>query len=264
MHFKAGLVSLALLAGASAASAATIDFETDDLNNDLAPGTIVTGMTIMGATFNVFNQGNAGNGNNGANPGNGIPDMANLPNNFLDNLTSGTRELMLFNANCDDLGSTAVPDCTGDDPDLSIPDINNPSTGNNILIISEDNDGSGSAPNGPDDSRHGGNIIIDFDPSVTNLDSMVIDVEESGSYVNAYSQNTFLQQMVLSTANNGMQTVDFSLITTPIDRLIVNFEGSGAIVALNFTPVPLPAAVWFLGSALLGLAGFSRRKSAIV
>lgn len=247
-----------LIAAASTASATTIDFETDGVNA-LSPGQDITGMTLFGATFNVYNQGNAGNSNNGANPGSGIPAAGtDLPANFISSLTSGNRQLMLFNANC---SSTIVglPDCTGEDPDLSIPDENNPSLGNNILIISEDNDAAD-----PDDSRFGGNIIIDFDPAVTNLDSVVLDIEESGSYINAYNQNEFLLQIALSTSNGGMQTVDFSSITSEIDRLIVNIEGSGAIVALNFTPVPVPAAVWLFGSGLVALAGIRHRKSKAV
>lgn len=254
MFFRSALIISLLFAVASTASATTIDFETDGLNA-LSPGQDMTGVTLFGATFNVYNQGNAGNSNNGANPGNGIPAAGNdLPINFLSTLTSGSRKLMLFNANCSD-SIMALPDCSGEDPDLSIPDENNPSLGNNILIISEDNNSMD-----PDDSRFGGNIIIDFNPAVTNLGSIVLDIEESGSYINAYSQNIFLQQIALSTSNGGMQTVDFSSLTSEIDRLIVNIEGSGAIVELNFTPVPVPAAVWLFGSALLGFAGIARRK----
>ncbi len=247
---------LLVIAGISSANATTIDFETDGVNA-LTSGTDITGMTLFGATFYVFNQGNAGNSKNGANPGAGIPVVpAGLPSNLLSTLTSGDRKLMLFNANCSDT-IAALPNCTGQDPDLSIPDENNPSLGNNILIISEDNNSSD-----PDDSRFGGNIIIDFDPAVSNLDSLVLDIEESGSYINAYNDGVFLDQILLSTANGGMQTVDFTNLTSEVDRLIVNIEGSGAIVELNFTPVPLPATAWLLGSALLGLFATTKRKAA--
>jgi hypothetical protein len=39
---------------------------------------------------------------------------------------------------------------------------------------------------------------------------------------------------------------------------------SGGLVFSSLTPVPVPAAVWLLGSGLLGLAGVARRKSTAV
>lgn len=49
-----------------------------------------------------------------------------------------------------------------------------------------------------------------------------------------------------------------------IDKSDTNFWGvslSQSMLTLNpLNPVPVPAAVWLFGSALLGLAGFSRRK----
>lgn len=48
-----------------------------------------------------------------------------------------------------------------------------------------------------------------------------------------------------------------------IDQNITNFWGvslTQSMLTLNPNPVPVPAAVWLFGSAILGLAGFSRRK----
>jgi hypothetical protein len=50
------------------------------------------------------------------------------------------------------------------------------------------------------------------------------------------------------------QKYDVSLTSS---GLTFSLAGGGA-------PVPVPAAVWLLGSGLLGLAGVARRKSAAV
>jgi hypothetical protein len=52
------------------------------------------------------------------------------------------------------------------------------------------------------------------------------------------------------------------MIDGPFTGLNVNFDiGSGhSLTVLSVTSVPLPGAVWLLGSGLLGLIGISRRK----
>jgi hypothetical protein len=58
----------------------------------------------------------------------------------------------------------------------------------------------------------------------------------------------------------GRQRV--SGVTTDFSRLLAgvwNLSGS----VLSYTAVPLPAGVWLLGSALLGLVGVARRKRAV-
>lgn len=42
-----------------------------------------------------------------------------------------------------------------------------------------------------------------------------------------------------------------------------NRELIGSLTSLSFTPVPVPAAVWLMGSGLLGLLGIARRKRAV-
>ncbi len=222
--------------------AATINFEDQFTQGDglLNPGDIITGMTLFGATFNVVNQGNAGNRNNGANPGFNLPIGG----------ASGSRELMLFNANC---GISAYPNCSGQDPDLSLPGAGN------ILIISEDNNS-----NDPDDSRFGGDIIIDFTEGATYVESIFLDVEDGrfgDNFVNAYYEGNLLASIIISSQNGGIANASFAGLGL-IDQLIVNFQGSGAIVEFNYSPVPIPAAIWLFASCLLGLA-FQSRSSLI-
>jgi len=47
-------------------------------------------------------------------------------------------------------------------------------------------------------------------------------------------------------------------------RLVVNSVLAGAQVSTKVSAVPVPAAVWLFGSALMGLVGVSRRKSTAV
>jgi hypothetical protein len=45
---------------------------------------------------------------------------------------------------------------------------------------------------------------------------------------------------------------------TGVERLEVNLRGSGALDYLIYNVVPVPAAVWLFGTALLGFIGLSR------
>ena len=42
-----------------------------------------------------------------------------------------------------------------------------------------------------------------------------------------------------------------------------SLSANGVTFAPESTPVPLPAAIWLLGSGLLGLAGVGRRKAVV-
>ncbi|MCP4769097.1 MAG: PEP-CTERM sorting domain-containing protein [Gammaproteobacteria bacterium] len=46
-----------------------------------------------------------------------------------------------------------------------------------------------------------------------------------------------------------------------VGRIDVYFAGSGALDNLTYSVVPVPAAVWLFGTALLGFIGLSRRTS---
>lgn len=66
--------------------------------------------------------------------------------------------------------------------------------------------------------------------------------------------------------DTGIVGYDYGIFSTvfenPVTTLMFHdsFLGEVGIDNLDVTPVPLPAAVWFLGSGLIGLAGV-RRKS---
>ncbi len=77
--------------------------------------------------------------------------------------------------------------------------------------------------------------------------------------------NSFDNSLVAETnadLPNGTWTLGSLLLASNTYTLKV--FGSGAIgngYLLNVSSVPVPAAIWLFGSALMGLAGFSRRKA---
>ena len=220
----ATLALISIFASANS-HAAIIDFEDQFVIGDglLLEGQVVTGITLFGATFNVFGQGNTG-----GNP----------------------RDLMLFDADC-------VGGCTGGDNDLFLQGAGN------ILIISEDNDS-----NDPDDSQFGGTISVDFNPAVMDIMALTVDVGDNNnqnngdSFVKAFFNGNELStfDFLAGQGNNNLQTADFSGLGS-IDRLEIHLESSGGIVNLEFTPVPIPAALPMFLAGLMSL--FSLRKKRI-
>ncbi|MCB1696595.1 MAG: VPLPA-CTERM sorting domain-containing protein [Halioglobus sp.] len=64
----------------------------------------------------------------------------------------------------------------------------------------------------------------------------------------------------LTFTNGGV--VDRVSVTRGADYLTTSNHSTGAWMYRDVSPVPLPAAAWLFGSALLGLAGVGRRKTA--
>ena len=232
--FLARILSIGVLCISASAHAVLIDFEMQNGMN-LTEGDIITGQTLSGATFNLIGQGNTG----------GYPGVP--------------RELMIFNSNCG-LSMT----CTGGDHDLAT-DISPPETmtdpifANNILIISEDNN-----TGNPDDSAFGGSIIVTFATDVTSVTGVTVDVGDSGSTGNkfeAYLDNVLIDTILLSTnlGDNNVQTASLSGL---FDEVRLVLTGSGALASLDFTPVPLPAALPLFVAGLLGLFGMHRKAAA--
>ena len=118
---------------------------------------------------------------------------------------------------------TANP--TGGDNDLATANLGK------VLILSEDRDGSD-----PDDNASGGTFNITFEnpASVTSL--TLLDVEE-GAWVKYYDMDgNLLQQVDVSTANNGQHVVTTDLHNVASIKVIL--AGSGAIDNLSYSIDP--------------------------
>lgn len=195
-----------------------------DFEAGLSAGDIVTGSTISGATFTVSNQGTTG----------GLP-----------------RELMIFNSNC-----TQGVNCSGGDDDLSTLDTIN---AGNILIISTNNNSAN-----PNDSASGGLISIAFDTDVTSITGVTVDIGDSDSgpnFFEAFLNGSSVEVMMLDQmqGNNNIQSRTF---TGLFDEIRLSLAGSGALASIEFTPVPLPAALPLFIAGLLGLLGMRKRTAA--
>ena len=214
---------LALICGtifAQVAFGAMVDFE------DLSVGD--SGLTLSSgdANFSVSGQGNAGT-NSG-----GIASVV------------GTRELMIFDADC---SGGPAGNCSGGDTDLYFPGVGN------ILIISEDNDG-----NDPDDSRFGGDVLVDFNDNIVSIVSLVLDADEDITVTAFLNGATVGGPEVISTGNGGAAMTSFT-INTEADQLLFHFNGSGAIGSIDYTVVPIPAAAWLFATGLISFYGLGRR-----
>ena len=142
-----------------------------------------------------------------------------------------------------------------------------------LMILPQNNNYLDNPPN-PNDSAQGGSIIIDFNISpITSFAFSVVDVEQfeaAGYSVTFYEGASFqtytfleLQTRDPSIMWGGDNTANYITAFTAgdlgfsqIDQVKFVYGGSGGI-ALN--AVPVPAAVWLLGTGLLGLVGFRKK-----
>jgi hypothetical protein len=108
---------------------------------------------------------------------------------------------------------------------------------------------------GADTSANTGNY---FDPTKTGAAAGAADWFGASSYVNATGLGTVATLYTLSAAGTGNNNP-----TTLTADLGVSLTSTGLVYSAlnNNNTVPLPAAVWLLGSGLLGLAGVGRRKN---
>ncbi|MDJ0928233.1 MAG: VPLPA-CTERM sorting domain-containing protein [Gammaproteobacteria bacterium] len=227
---KFGAIAVAGIFGLTTAQAAVIDFE------GLAAGTIVDD-DIEGVTISANGWGSS-------------PDVA-----------------VIFD--------TDNP--TGGDVDLGAPFMNpqDMESGEffpgNVLIIQENGPCGADACEVPDDNAPGGKITIVFDLPVILHSLDFFDIESGES--NDDGINAF--DMVIMADNGGPMPIgtwgvpatggDNTWGSVDLDdvfgvrQLDIVLFGSGAIDNIRFTVIPVPAAAWFFGSALLGLMGFRRR-----
>ena len=159
---------------------------------------------------------------------------------------TGAPILAIFNTDC------LVGSCTGDDDDLSFPGMD---TFGLVLIINEQNP---IGVDGPDDDGNGGEIIVDFASLVTVGDLVFLDIEGAGSTVTAFNDGMEVGLFnIIAGGDNAAATTSLGDIV--VDQLVIDFETSGALAIVDFTAVPLPAALpMFLGG--LGLIFALRRK----
>ncbi len=117
--------------------------------------------------------------------------------------------------------------------DAMIFDTNNPTGGDtdlaysgqgNVIIISEDNDGSD-----PDDNAGGGTINMEFDDISTVSSLTVLDVEEAGGTIDLYDIDGELINSIdiPAAGDNSIQTIEIN--ATGVASMDVNLVGSGAI-----------------------------------
>lgn len=95
------------------------------------------------------------------------------------------------------------------------------------------------------------------------LNSMNIEYCIFNATTNCESSDDFETYYSGSAASGGSLTE--SIVDISAFRLRIWGEGaegsSYVLAAAPVTPVPLPGAIWLLGSALMGLVGLTRRKS---
>ena len=191
--------------------------------------------------------------------------------------------LTLFDSNC-----ISGVTCTGDDGDLAT----GPGAGNgnaldetlgNLLIISEDGDLSD-----PDDAI-GGTIVFEFleefFPAGITLESIVlVDVVDDGGDGNvdifgfetgSSSSTPLFTDLTPATfltpnfGDNSIIELDFEFSpANPIERLEIDFPGSGAVAAIVFAvddPPPtreIPEPLSVVGSAVALGMGYARKRRA--
>lgn len=162
------------------------------------------------------------------------------------------------------------------DPDLNGP-FSNPTLGarqpGNILIIQEFAESCGNLEVAnicaqPDDEENGGQLIFDFAQDVVaqSLNIYDIDAGETGGTITLFDRagNSLAQFAIPDVGDNAwMQILFGSQGTAGVARIVVNLIGEGGIDELAFAAVPVPAAVWLFGSALVGLVAVRRRNGTV-
>lgn len=151
--------------------------------------------------------------------------------------------LMLFDTN----------NVTGEDLDLSATDLGN------VLIISEDGDTAD-----PDDNAVGGTISLKFDDLVT-VDSIgLLDIDEPGSSITFYDENSdpIKTVEIENAGDNSFQEIDFSV--SNVASLDIDLAGSGAVTGIDFNPTQesLYSNLYVFGDSLVDTGNLFNATSA--
>ena len=165
---------------------------------------------------------------------------------------------------------------TGGDDDLAAPFFNSNGLGTlspgNVLIIQENDNCDSVMCTTPDDegSRPAGYFTITFDVPVTLNSIDFFDIEgaespnSSDNQISLYGVNGLITNAFWTPDTGGDNTWDQLLFgISGVTMIEIRMGGSGALDNLDFTPVPVPAAVWLLGSGLFGLFATRRRLRVI-
>ena len=175
-------------------------------------------------------------------------------------LSSSGGALRLFNSNC---GPGFGATCTGGDSDLGSGfDFGQgfvPAQGNVLIRQGLPHTGA------PDDTAAAGTIRFDFDHHVRLVSIALLDNDNgAGITLNIFKNNEALPSTTILRPSvnfdNFFETFLFAGDATWVTRLDVVFPSSGAIAALTVSPVPLPAALPLLLSALAWLGWAARRR----
>ncbi|MEP6065164.1 MAG: SdrD B-like domain-containing protein, partial [Paracoccaceae bacterium] len=127
---------------------------------------------------------------------------------------------------------------TGGDTDLT-------ASGDNVLIISEDNDS-----NDPDDNRDGGTIWFKFDLPATISSINVLDAEEGGVIRLLNENGQLIQEITIpSGLDGGIQTINIGV--DGVAQIDLTLNGSGAIDDLKYVPGEEPELASVAGTVFM-------------
>ena len=204
-------------------------------------------------------------------------------------IRSGNDILSVFDTDCT---SAAGPNqCTGENPannddgDLAFPGADT----FGLVLVVDDNTPVGSE--GPDDEEVGGTILVDFGGDVNVFELTFLDIENDTTRTSDVNLGDDLAevQRELEDPNNSNRDTNyvFALLNDEVvgifdieggtqigpennfvtvtdlggivaDQLVIDFRNSAALAEVV---IPIPAAAWLFGSALLGLVGYKRRAA---
>ena len=204
--------------------------------------------------------------------------------------------LSIFDTNC--TSAPGANQCTGENPtsgddgDLAFPGTDT----FGLVLVVDDNNPVG--PDGSDDEEDGGTILVDFSLPTSVFELTFLDIENdtlSGNQTpdgrSDVDLGDDLAEVIreLDDPNNSNAGTNFvfallddevigifdiaagtafgaegNLVTVTdlegivADQLVVDFRNSAALAEVV---IPVPAAAWLFGTALVGLVGVKRRKA---